>query len=78
MIIDTNGFEIGDEVWVIFRGFARNTITPIRFIIKGFEYYNGKITLISNYKVRCDINHVFKTQQECQLECDRLNGVNYE
>ena len=79
MIIDTNGFEIGDEAWVVFRGLGRKYgATPSIFRIDGIQYCNKKIKLMSKYGTCISINNVYKSEQECQLECDRLNGINHD
>ena len=79
MIIDTNGFEIGDEVWVVFRGLGRKYgATPSIFRVAGVQYCNGKTKLMSEYETCITIDNVYHTQQDCQLECDRLNGVNHD
>ena len=78
MIIDTNGFEIGDEVWVMFHRMATGEKTPIPFIIEGYKFYKDKFILINDYSVECNAKNVFHTEQECQLACDRLNGVNHD
>ena len=74
MIIDTKGFEIGDEVWVVFHSMMTGEKTPIPFIIDGFKFYKDKLILINDYSVERNTNNVFHSEQECQLECDRLNG----
>ena len=78
MIIDTKGFEIGDEVWVVFHSVMTGEKTPIPFIIKGFKFYKDKFILINDYSVECNSKNIYKTEQDCQLECDRLNGVSYD
>ena len=74
MIIDTNGFEIGDEVWCGFHSMGSREITPAPFIIKGFKYYIDKLILVSNYDIECNSKNTYKSQSECQLACDKLNG----
>ena len=78
MIIDTNGFEIGDEVWVVFRSIGTGETIPIPFIIKGFKYYKDKLILINDYDAECIFKNSYKSESECQLECDRLNGVSHD
>ena len=78
MIIDTNGFEIGDEVWVAWVVFHSIMMTgektPIPFIIEGFKFYKDKLILINDYSVECNAKNVYHTKQECQIACDKLNG----
>ena len=74
MIIDTKGFEIGDEVWVVFRSMMTGEKTPIPFLINGFKFYKDKLILINDYSVECNAKNVYNTEQECQLACDRLNS----
>lgn len=75
MIINTNGFEIGDEVWVVdFETLFKQR--PKLFKIKAFlitelgvmakETYSG-------WNEGCMISCLYHTQQECQLACDKLN-----
>ena len=81
MIIDTNGFEIGDEVWV-----KISTPNPLYSLFQPFLY--GKAVEDSGFSVTVIINdgsymnichaNCHHTEQECQLTCDRLNGVNHD
>ena len=76
MIIDTNGFEIGDEVWYI--DFYLNYASVHNFIIGSFEISNYGIEVLEDrsisYFTRININNLFHTEQECQLACDKLNS----
>ena len=79
MIIDTNGFEIGDEVWYI--DFYLNYASVHNFIIGSFEISNYGIYGIealedrsTSYFIRRNISNLFHTEQECQLACDKLNS----
>ena len=79
MIIDTKGFEIGDEVWVVFRGLGREYgATPSIFRIAGVQYYNGKTKLMNKYGTCITIDNIYTSEQECQLVCDKLNGERHD
>lgn len=78
MIIDTKGFEIGDEVWYIW--FGNRGYYPKSEPIHGFEITKTNIRIITKY-MRNIFNisdTLYYTQQECQLECDKLNGVSHD
>ena len=69
MIIDTNGFEIGDEVWIPFYG-------------KCLENDGFALSVLLNERKDfvewiCHSN-CFHNEQDCQLACDRLNGVSHD
>ena len=76
MTIDTNGFEICDEVWHMYFE-ELNFVSPSRFKINSFlvaklgvmarGIYGGKNNGIM-------VNCLYHTQQECQIACDELNG----
>lgn len=78
MIIDTNGFEIGDEVWVEFHSMTTGLSSPCSFIIDGFAYRKNEIIIMNDYNAECYAKDAYLTQQECQLECDNLNGINHD
>lgn len=76
MIINTNGFEIGDEVWWI--NGAHNKIYSA--VVYGFEHVINKDSeyikmIIDMDKGRIYINMCmcFHTEQECQLAYNKLN-----
>ena len=81
MIIDTNGFEIGDDVWI-----KISTPNPLYSSFHPFLY--GKAVEDSGFSVTVIINdgsymnvchsNCFHTEQQCQLACDRLNGVSHD
>ena len=77
MIIDTNGFEIGDEVWWVDREFY--DIKPSSFIIFGFAILKDEIFAlpIGNEFVDINIDCLYTNEQDCQLACDKLNGINH-
>ena len=79
MIINTNGFEIGDEVWI--PNLFMLPCKPIQLKIKSF--------LINDYGVHVYVsNHgwdkaiyvdcLYMDKQDCQLACDRLNGISHD
>lgn len=76
MIINTKGFEIGDEVWIVFHSMMTGEKTPIPFIVEGYKFYKDKLILINDYSVECNAKNVYCTEKECQLACDKLNGKN--
>ena len=78
MIIDTNGFEIGDEVWVMFHNIIDGFSSPCSFIIDGFAYHKNEIIIINDYSAERYAKDAYLTKQNCQLECDRLNGISHD
>ena len=40
--------------------------------------YIDKLILISDYGIECNSKNTYKSEQECQLACDKLNGVNHD
>jgi len=79
MIIDTNGFEVGDNLFAIFKSaFSGKNCFSVCFRIESFRCYKDKIVAISDYGVNCNIKSLYKSEQECQLACDRLNGINHD
>lgn len=75
MIIDTKGFEIGDEVWI--PNLFCIPCKPVKLKIKSF-LYDGSSTFVYFCNIGWDkmvfIDCLYRTEQECQLACDRLNG----
>ena len=76
MIIDTNGFEIGDEVWIPSSMEYKN-FSP-RLYGKCLEDDGFALSVLLNERKDfvewiCHSN-CFHTEQECQLTCDKLNG----
>ena len=79
MTIDTNGFEIGDEVWWCELNFLsekdlnytihNSTIKDI--IIKKLGVF---FIMSDKYKSRILVESCFHTQQECQLAYHKLNS----
>lgn len=77
MIIDTKGFEIGDEVW-----YCSNFLGDISlesFKISEFHITNNNIFAVgrNNKSIlsdNCNIIYLYHTEQECQLSCDKLNS----
>ena len=76
MIIDTNRFEIGDEVWHMYfeglnfvypQSFKINTFLVAKLGIMARGIYGGE-----NNGIMVDC--LFRTQQECQVACDELNS----
>ena len=79
MIIDTNGFEIGDEVWAV--SYYFNHASAHSFKIYSFNICEDGIIASANkslYFSQCNIQSLFHSEQECQLACDKLNGVNHD
>ena len=78
MIIDTNGFEIGDEVWVIFQYYTKE-YKPFYTIIYNFQI--SKDGLFAQTPLGFfELNRIYgcKDESNCQLACDRLNGVSHD
>lgn len=76
MIIDTNGFEIGDEVWII--NYGKSRTSPTSFIINAFMV--TKLGIMAKEVFREGgkemwLNNLYHTKQECKIECDRLNNI---
>ena len=78
MIIDTNGFEIGKLVWVYFKTNIKHggISKPTPFMIRCFKYYPNKLILVNEYGIEWDSRMVYKSEQQCQLACYNLNGIN--
>ena len=79
MIIDTNGFEIGDEVWykeMRTDSMWISTKNTIRHIVECKDFYiihtNNIDLFIKSFK------SLFHTQSDCQLACDKLNGISHD
>lgn len=74
MIINTNGFEIGDEVWI--ETFYNDKITPTCLKIRDIVVFDNKYIIYTNsYGIIVkSFDCLYHSKQECQLECDRLNG----
>lgn len=80
MIIDTNGFNIGDEVWIPYdtSNTLRNHFEPVFY---GTVKEDGGLSLsVYTYDSVMEICHAncHHSEQECQLFCDKLNGVNHD
>ena len=73
MIIDTKGFDIGDEVWCI--DFYHNFSFPSKMTIFFFILYKNKVFLkdSDNDLFEVEFERIFHTEQECQIACDKLN-----
>ena len=76
MIIDTKGFEIGDEVWIPSSMEYKN-FSP-RLYGKCLEDDGFALSVLLNETTNfiewiCRVN-CHHTEQECQLVCDKLNG----
>ena len=82
MIIDTNGFEIGDKVWYI----DSLTIShPIKYglfisIIYGFEIYEDEIYVMLDEEGGIYdtilLSECFKIRKQAVDYCNKMNGVN--
>lgn len=77
MTIDTNGFEIGDEVWI--KTSIPNS-TSLLFkpllcgkVINNTEVFSVVVKTNDNDYVEIYLLNCFHTQQECQVACDELN-----
>ena len=78
MLIDTNGFEIGDEVWI-------KISKPNPLYSSFYPFLYGKAVEDSGFSVIVETNdgkymnichpNCFHSKEECQVECNRLNGV---
>ena len=76
MIIDTKGFEIGDEVWWWEIDYLDgNKYTYRSNIIYSILYTRHGIFLIMDdkYDTRVHINMCFNSEQEIETMCDKLN-----
>ena len=76
MIIDTNGFEIGDEVWIPSSMEYKN-FSP-HLYGKCLENDGFALSVLLNERKDfvewiCNSN-CFHAEQECQLACDKWNG----
>ena len=79
MIIDTNEFEIGDEVWIVDRTEEYYPMfVPIFYgMVKENFGFNILVYTLEGIEENI-VSNCHHTQQECQLACDRLNGVNHD
>lgn len=80
MLIDTNGFEIGDEVYIIKpigNGNGGFKYVYNRQIIWAFHYYNEKHKLYIETveEGQRAIKYCFHTEQQAIDYCNRMNGV---
>ena len=77
MIIDTNGFEIGDEVWYFsscFEDYKLESFKIVEFNVTNrnvFAIGRNKKSLLND---NCNIEYLYHTEQQCQLACDKLNS----
>ena len=81
MIIDTNGFEIGDEVWIAYDTSNIALINNFEPILYGTVKEDSGFSLsVYTYDGVMEICHsvCYHTEQQCQLACDRLNGVRHD
>ena len=79
MIIDTNGFEIGEEIYIAryIEAIKKYEVRSIRIL--SFKIYESGCYAINEYahaKIR--INNCYELYDDCQLACDRLNGINHD
>ena len=72
MIIDTKGFEIGDEVWLVIKSYNCQ-FTPYKNRISSFTVYKDGIIYADTLVGLIGIKRLHHTEQECQLACDKLN-----
>lgn len=77
MTIDTNGFEIGDEVWCKLPTLKSPSLLfePLLYG-KAMDDTGFSVVVKTNdndYMIICHSN-CFHTQQECQLACNELNS----
>ena len=78
MLIDTNGFEIGDEVWWWEIDYLDgNKFTYRNGLIYSILYtrYGLFINIDDKYDTRIHINVCFHSEKEIKDCCNRLNGV---
>ncbi len=76
MTIDTNGFEIGDEVWHMYFE-ELNFVYPSRFKINSFLIAKLGVMARGIYGGEDNgimVNCLYKTREECKIECDKLNN----
>ena len=79
MLIDTNGFEIGDEVWVVTiigNGNGNCVYIYDKQIIWAFHYYNEKHKLYIETveEGQRSIKYCFHTEQQAIDYCNHMNG----
>lgn len=79
MIIDTNGFEIGDEVWI--PNLLIIPCKPIKLKIKSFliDSYGVHVYVFNHgWDKSIHIDCLRLNEQDCIDECDRLNEAYYD
>ena len=79
MIIDTNGFEIGDEVWL--PNLLIIPCKPIKLKIKSFliDSYGVYVYVFNRgWDMSINIDCLYSNEQGCKDECDRLNEAYYD
>lgn len=79
MIIDTNGFNIGDEVWL--PNLLIIPCKPIKLRIKSFLIGSyGVYVYVFNrgWDTAIHIDCLRLDEQDCIDECDRLNEAYYD
>ena len=74
MIIDTNGFEIGDEVWASSLYYCKE-YKPYYTVIYNFQISkDGIFAQTPLGHIKLDRLYSYDNEQECQLACDKLNS----
>lgn len=79
MLIDTNGFELGDEVWYVFRNnkyyVSRGCISKL---IISQSYYNKNILdVVVEFSYNAwdiPLSQLFHTEQQAIDYCNHMNG----
>jgi hypothetical protein len=81
MLIDTNGFEIGDEVWYVDKLASLSSIKYGLFktVVCGFEVYKDEIYIILDENDglydTMKISECYSNRKQAIDYCNRLNGV---
>ena len=79
MLIDTNGFEIGDEVYIVKvfgNGKGKTILCHEKDFIYGFHYYDSKHKLYIDTQDSgmYAIKYCFHTEQQAIDYCNHMNG----
>ena len=80
MIIDTNGFEIGDEVWYVFRNCKYHVSRGSIYKLIISQSYNdkNKLDAIVQFPYNAwdvPLSQIFHTEQQAIDYCNHMNGV---
>lgn len=79
MLIDTNGFEIGDEVWwweIDYLDGNKYTYKSGTIYSIIYNAHGMFINIDDKYDTIVHINMCYHSEQEIELMCNHMNGAN--